>query len=181
MTGIATDRELPGRSPSADRFQVRRCGRRAALRVTGKQPGRACDGLPPYDSSMASADSGISTDTSRIDIAVVHQYLSTSYWGEGRSRTVVERSIQNSFCFGVYHSDRQIGFGRVVADFAVFAYFADIFVIPEFQGRGIGKALVHAMLEHPLIRGLQVILLRTRDAHGLYEQFGFGGCRDLRR
>jgi len=122
---------------------------------------------------MFSAALEISTDKSRIDIAVVHEYLSASYWGVGRSRAVVERSIQNSLCFGVYHSGRQIGFGRVVTDFAVFAYLSDIFVIPEFQGRGIGKILVRSMLEHPQLQGLQVMLLRTRDAHGLYEQFGF--------
>jgi GNAT superfamily N-acetyltransferase len=122
---------------------------------------------------MLPADIEISTDKSRIDITVVHEYLSGSYWGVGRSREVVERSIQNSRCFGLYHFGDQVGFGRVVTDFAVFAYLADIFVIRKFQGRGIGKALIQAMLEDPQLQGLQVILLRTRDAHGLYEQFGF--------
>jgi GNAT superfamily N-acetyltransferase len=85
----------------------------------------------------------------------------------------VERSIRNSFCFGAYHSGRQIAFGRAITDFTVFAYLADIFVVPEYQRRGVGKALVRAMLEHPKLQGLQVMLLRTRDAHGLYKQFGF--------
>jgi ribosomal protein S18 acetylase RimI-like enzyme len=85
----------------------------------------------------------------------------------------VERSIQHSLCFGAYTDRRQIGFGRVITDFAVFGYVADVFVIPEFQRRGIGKALVRAMLEHPQVQDLPVLLLRTRDAHGLYERFGF--------
>ncbi len=115
----------------------------------------------------------ISTDPSRIDVAVVHGYLSTSYWAQGRSRATVERSIQNSLCFGAYYSGRQIGFGRMITDFAVFAYLADIFVIPEYQGRGVGKAIVRAMMEEPRLQGLRLMLLRTRDAHGLYKQFGF--------
>jgi GNAT superfamily N-acetyltransferase len=122
---------------------------------------------------MLSAEFEISSDPARIDVAVVHKYLSASYWARGRSRAIVERSIRNSFCFGAYHCGRQVAFGRVVTDFAVFAYLADIFVIPEYRGRGIGKALVRAMLEDPQLQGLQVMLLRTRDAHGLYKQFGF--------
>ena len=115
----------------------------------------------------------ISTDPSRIDVDTVHEYLTASYWAQGRSRATVERSIQNSLCFGAYHSGRQVGFGRVITDFAIFAYLADIFVAPEYQGRGIGKALVRAIMEEPRLQGLQVMLLRTRDAHGIYEQFGF--------
>jgi GNAT superfamily N-acetyltransferase len=76
-------------------------------------------------------------------------------------------------CFGVYTAGRQIGFGRVITDCAVFGYLSDVFVLPEFRGRGVGKYLVKAMLEHPDVRGLKLILLRTRDAHGLYAQFGF--------
>lgn len=122
---------------------------------------------------MLAAEYEISSDPARIDIDVVHRYLSTSYWAHGRSRATVERSIQHSLCFGAYRSGQQVAFGRVVTDFAVFAYLADIFVVPEFQRRGIGKALVRAMLEHPRLQGLQLVLLRTRDAHGLYSQFGF--------
>jgi ribosomal protein S18 acetylase RimI-like enzyme len=122
---------------------------------------------------MISSEFEISTDPARIDAALVHGYLSTSYWAQGRSRTAVERSIRNSFCFGVYRCGSQVAFGRVITDFTVFAYLADIFVVPEYRGRGVGKTLVRAMLEHPELQGLQVILLRTRDAHGLYKQFGF--------
>jgi GNAT superfamily N-acetyltransferase len=121
---------------------------------------------------MLPADFEISTDRTRIDLTVVHGYLSTSYWARDRSRATVERAIRNSLCFGGYHGGRQVAFGRAITDLAVFAYFADIFVVPEYQRRGIGKALVAAMLEHPDICGLPVVL-RTRDAHGLYERFGF--------
>jgi ribosomal protein S18 acetylase RimI-like enzyme len=122
---------------------------------------------------MSSLDIEISTDPARIDVDVVHGYLSTSYWAQGRPRATVQRSIQHSLCFGAYHSGRQVGFGRVITDYAVFGYVADIFVLPEFQGRGIGKAIVRSMMEHPQLQGLQLMLLRTRDAHGLYRQFGF--------
>lgn len=122
---------------------------------------------------MAAPDIEITTDPARIDLALVHGYLSTSYWALDRSRAIVERSIRHSLCFGAYHGGRQVGFGRAITDFAVFAYLADVFVLPEFQGRGIGKALVRAMVEHPRLQGVQLMLLRTRDAHGLYRQFGF--------
>jgi GNAT superfamily N-acetyltransferase len=116
----------------------------------------------------------ISTDPERIDIDFVHSFLNTTYWAAGRPRDVVERSIRNSLCFGVYTGGRQVGFARVVSDKAVFAYLADVFVVPAFRGRGVGKALVAEIMRHPDVQGLQVFLLRTRDAHGLYARFGFG-------
>ena len=122
---------------------------------------------------MALSDLEISTDPARIDIDLVHSFLATSYWAEGRSREVVERSIAHSICFGAYTAGRQVAFGRVVTDRAVFGYFADIFVVPEYRRRGISKRLVQAMLDHPDVARLNGIQLRTRDAHGLYAQFGF--------
>lgn len=115
----------------------------------------------------------ISTDAGRLDIDLIHAFLTTSYWAEGRSRDVVERSLRHSLCFGVYSDAEQVAFGRVITDGAVFAYLADVFVVPAFRGRGIAKALVGAILEHPDLQGLKVFLLRTRDAHGLYRQLGF--------
>ena len=115
----------------------------------------------------------ISTDTSRFDIELIHRVLSASYWAEGRPREVVERSIRHSLCFGVFDDDAQVAFARVITDRAVFGYLADVFVVPEYRGRSISKGLIAAILEHPDIRGLQLFLLRTRDAHGLYAQFGF--------
>ncbi len=122
---------------------------------------------------MAAADFEVSTDPGRIDVAMVHEFLRTSYWAQGRSRETVEQTLKHSLCFGGYLSGQQIAFGRVVTDRAVFGYLADIFVLPDFRGRGFGSALVQAMLAHPDVRNLQIVLLRTRDAHGLYESVGF--------
>ena len=125
----------------------------------------------------------VSTDPARLDIDLIHQFLSTSYWAEGRSREVVERSIRHSLCFGVYAANvsaetvtkagQQIAFARAITDRAVFAYLADVFVIPAYRKQGISKALIRAILAHPELQGLKLVLLRTRDAHGLYAQFGF--------
>src|SRR5262245_46548692 len=122
---------------------------------------------------MLPPDFEISTDPARLDIAMVHRFLTTSYWAEGRSREAVERSIAHSISFGAYTGGRQIAFGRVVTDRAVFAYLADIFVVPEFRARSVSKRLVRAMLDHPDVAAVNAVLLRTRDAHGLYAQFGF--------
>ena len=122
---------------------------------------------------MLSLQYEISCDPTRIDISLVHDFLCQSYWAEGRSRDVVERSIRNSLCFGAYTVEQQIAFARVITDRAVFAYLADVFVVPEFRGRGISKALMRAILDHPDLLNLRVFLLGTRDAHGLYAQFGF--------
>jgi GNAT superfamily N-acetyltransferase len=116
----------------------------------------------------------ISTDATRFDIGLIHRTLSTSYWAEGRPREVVERSIRHSLCFGVFDGAAQVAFARVITDHAVFGYLADVFVVPEYRGRDISKGLIAAILEHPDIKGLKLLLLRTRDAHGLYAQFGFG-------
>ena len=119
------------------------------------------------------AEFEISTDPTRLDIDVIHGFLEKSYWAKGRRRSVVERSIRNSMCFGVYHSGRQVAFARVVSDRAVFACLMDVFVIPEFRGRGIAKGLMRSVLAHPELQNLRVFLLATRDAHSLYTQFGF--------
>ena len=118
-------------------------------------------------------DVEISTDPNRLDLELIHTVLSTTYWAEGRSRERVEQSIRHSIPFGAYVGERQVAFARVITDRAVFAYLADVFVIPEYRGRGVGKALVACVLSHPDLQGLRVFLLRTRDAHGLYAQFGF--------
>jgi GNAT superfamily N-acetyltransferase len=119
------------------------------------------------------ADFEVSTDPARLDIDLIHSFLVTSYWAKGRRRSVVERSIRNSLCFGVYLAGRQVAFARVVSDRAVFAYLMDVFVIPEFRGREVSKALMRSVLDHPDLQNLRVFLLATRDAHDLYAQFGF--------
>jgi GNAT superfamily N-acetyltransferase len=130
---------------------------------------------------VLSSDFQISCDAARVDVALVHEFLSTSYWAQGRSREVVERSIQNSLCFGVYTAGRQVAFARVVTDRAVFAYLADVFVVPEFRKRGIAKALIRAILVHEDLQTLRGFHLGTRDAHGLYAQFGFEPVREPQR
>lgn len=122
---------------------------------------------------MTPAGIEISTDKGRLDVDLIHRFLSGTYWAAGRSRATVERSLEHSLCFGAYAAGRQIGFGRAITDHAVFAYLSDVFVVPEWRGRGIGKAIVGAILDHPDLKGMQVVLLRTRDAHGLYRAFGF--------
>lgn len=120
----------------------------------------------------------ISCDPTRIDVSLVHGFLSDSYWAQGRGRETVERCIQNSLCFGAYAAGSQIAFARVITDRAVFAYLADVFVVPEFRKRGVSKALMRAVLAHPDLQTLRSFLLATRDAHGLYAQFGFGPVRE---
>jgi len=115
----------------------------------------------------------VSTDARRFDIDLIHRFLAASYWAEGRSRDTVEKSIRHSMCFGVFDGEKQVAFARVITDRAVFGYLADVFVVPECRGRGISKGLIASILEHPDVKGLKVFMLRTRDAHGLYEQFGF--------
>jgi GNAT superfamily N-acetyltransferase len=115
----------------------------------------------------------ISTDLARLDLNLIYEFLQTSYWAKGRRRSVIERAIKNSLCFGGYQDGRQVAFARVVSDRAVFAYLMDVFVIPEFRGRGMSKVLIRTILDHPDLQNLHVFLLATWDAHGLYSQFGF--------
>ena len=122
---------------------------------------------------MLPADLEISSDPSRIDLDLVYGFLSTAYWAQGRTREAVERSIANSLPFAAYTSGRQVAFARVITDRAVFGYLADVFVVSEFRGRGIAKALIRAIMVHPDLAGLRTMLLRTVDAHSLYAQFGF--------
>lgn len=108
-----------------------------------------------------------------LDIETIHDFLSESYWAKGIPKAVVEKSINNSLCFGLYHDSIQIGFARAVTDYASFAYIADVFVLPDYRRRGLGKWLVSCVLEHPELQGLRRLMLATLDAHGLYEQHGF--------
>lgn len=123
-------------------------------------------------------DIEISTDNNRLDPDLIHRFLSEeSYWAQHRTFEQTITAIENSICFGVYHGERQIGFARVVSDKATFAYLGDVFIVSEYQGRGIGKMLMSAIIEHPELQGLRRWVLATRDAHGLYEQYGFSGLR----
>ena len=116
----------------------------------------------------------ISTDKNRLDLGVIHAFLAEdSYWVPGISRSSVEKCIKHSFCFGAYTDGRQIGFARVVTDFVRYAHLLDVFVLPEYRGRGIAKLLMENILAHPELRTIVRYTLGTQDAHGLYAQFGF--------
>jgi GNAT superfamily N-acetyltransferase len=116
----------------------------------------------------------ISTDPAKLDLDVIHGFLAhDSYWAQYVPREVVQRSIANSIAFGLYCEKRQIGFARVITDRATFAYLADVFVIGEARGKGLGTWLVATILSHPELTGLRRWLLATGDAHGLYARFGF--------
>ena len=117
--------------------------------------------------------SSISTDPSRLDRALIHEFLGRSYWAAGIPREVVDRSIDSAMCFGVFDGTSQVGFARVITDHATFAYLADVFVLPAHRGQGLSKWLMECVLAHPELQGLRRFLLGTRDAHGLYAQFGF--------
>jgi GNAT superfamily N-acetyltransferase len=115
----------------------------------------------------------ISTDRGRLNFEVIYDFLSNSYWAKNIPREVVERSIANALCFGIFREGRQVGFARVISDFATFAYLADVFVVLEERGKGVSKQLMETILEHPDLQGLRRFMLATLDAHGLYVQFGF--------
>jgi len=115
----------------------------------------------------------ISTDPSRLQLDAIHSYLTRSYWSPGVPSDVVARAIANSMCFGIYLGEAQVGFARVVTDKATFAYLADVYVLEGHRGQGLSKRLVAAIQAHPELQGLRRFMLATRDAHGLYVQFGF--------
>ncbi|MGA3267062.1 MAG: GNAT family N-acetyltransferase [Verrucomicrobiota bacterium] len=116
----------------------------------------------------------ISDDPARLDRGFIHEFLrDRSYWARDVPREIVDRSVDNSLCLGVYQDGRQIGFARVVTDFATFGWLADVFIVEEKRGQGFSKKLVAAVLAHPRLQGLRRLMLGTRDAHGLYARFGF--------
>lgn len=125
-----------------------------------------------YESS--NGDYCISTDINKLNIDAIHQYLSLeSYWAAGISKAVVEKSILNSLCFGVYFNNSQVGFARLITDKATFAYLGDVFIFSNHRGKGLGKWLVQTIHAHPELQNLRRWWLGTKDAHGLYEQFGW--------
>jgi len=118
----------------------------------------------------------ISTDRSKLDRKMIHEFLASSYWAKGIPREVVDRSIEGALCFGLYEDGRQIGFTRVITDGATFAYLADVFVLESHRGQGLATWLMESILADPRLQGLRRWMLVTRDAHPLYRKVGF---RDL--
>ena len=120
----------------------------------------------------------ISTDPALLDRPLVHEFLCDSYWARGIPRETVDRSIEGALCFGVYEGSAQVGFARVITDRATFAYLADVFVLDSHRGRGLAVWLMEAVRAHPDLQDLRRWILMTRDAHGLYEKFGFRRLED---
>lgn len=127
---------------------------------------------------MGSSEIEISTDKSKLDIDYIHKFLSKSYWAKGIPKDAVEKSIKNSFCFGVYSTEKQIGFARVITDYTTFGYLADVFIDENQRGAGLGKKLVNEIVNHKELVGLKRWHLLTNDAQGLYSKYGFNVPED---
>ena len=117
----------------------------------------------------------ISTDKSRLDLTLIHNFLTTSYWAADIPLEVVRRSIEHSLSFGLYKEDQQIGYARVITDYATFAYLGDVFILEPFRGQGLSKWLMEVVVTHPELQGFRRWLLLTKDAHGLYKKVDFTG------
>tara|TARA_R110002167_G_scaffold22899_3_gene81557 strand:+ start:1502 stop:1903 length:402 start_codon:yes stop_codon:yes gene_type:complete len=115
----------------------------------------------------------ISTDKKKLQINVIHGFLTTSYWAKGRTLNEVKKTIKHCLCYGVYLNENQIGFARIATDYTVFAYVMDLFILPEHRGKGYSKHLMNAINEEPKLQSCKVWMLKTADAHGLYKQFGY--------
>ncbi|HEY6248497.1 MAG TPA: GNAT family N-acetyltransferase [Candidatus Angelobacter sp.] len=123
--------------------------------------------------NMQKRQYSISTDSSRFDVELIYRFLTNCYWAAGIPREIVQRSIDNALCFGVFDGDQQVGFARVITDRATYAYIGDVFILESHRGRGLSKQLMKAIMEHPDLQGLRRWSLVTEGAHGLYRQFGF--------
>lgn len=115
----------------------------------------------------------ISKDKSRLDIYLIHEFLTNTYWAKDRTRDEVKTSIEHSLCYGVYINNKQIGFARIATDYVVFAYLMDVFILTEQRGKGYSKQLMKVVNEEPLLKSCKVWMLKTSDAHKLYNQFGY--------
>ena len=115
----------------------------------------------------------ISTDKNKLQIPVIHQFLTNCYWAKGRTIKDVEKSIKHSLCFGVYFDGAQIGFARIATDYTIFAYLMDVFILQEYRGKGYSKQLIEAIHTNTELQSCKVWMLKTADAHGLYKQFEY--------
>lgn len=141
--------------------------------MTEVAPTAPNDGLGDPVIESVRGEYTISTDRARIDIAAVHDFLSKTYWSPGIPEDVVRRGIAGALCFGIYHGRDQVGFARVITDRATYAYLSDVYVLEAHRGRGLAKWMMELVMAHPSLQGLRRFALSTRDAHALYEQFGF--------
>ncbi len=118
-------------------------------------------------------DYTITTDKTHLDIDVIHGFLNTSYWAAGRSAETIRISIENSLVFGIFKSNEQVGFARIITDYATFAWIADVFVLDAHRGKGLSKWLMEVIISHPELQGFRRWVLATKDAHDLYRKYGF--------
>ena len=115
----------------------------------------------------------LSSSVDDMDVDAIHAYLTQSYWAGGVPRATVARAVSNSLCFGLFQGAAQVGFARVVTDKSTFAYLCDVYVLEAHRSQGLSKWLMEAVRDHPALQGLRRFMLATKDAHGLYAQFGF--------
>lgn len=115
----------------------------------------------------------VTTDITKMDIDAIHNWITNSYWAKGRTKEAMENIIKNSLNFGIFHKDKQVGFARVVTDYHTFSYLCDVIIDESCRGKGLGKVLMKEVMEHPDLKIMKIWLLFTKDAHGLYSQYGF--------
>jgi GNAT superfamily N-acetyltransferase len=115
----------------------------------------------------------VSTDKEKLDVPFIQNFLKDIYWAAGRTIEEVQKTIDSSICFGIYLDDEQIGFARVITDYVVFAYVMDVFINEQHRGKGYSSILISAMMEEPILENIKIWRLATKDAHFLYEKFGF--------
>ena len=123
----------------------------------------------------------ISTDPGLLDVDAICDFLSRVYWAQNRPREIIELSLRHSLVFGIYDAGRQVGLARIVTDYATFAWLCDVFIHEDYRGKGVGKWLMASIISHPVFHDLRRIALATRDAHGLYSQFGFTSMNNPER
>lgn len=121
--------------------------------------------------NITKGDFLLSTDKEKLDLDMIHHFLTHSYWAKHISKSIVERSIKHSLCFGIYRGNQQAGFARIISDYATFAYLADVFILKDYRGQGLAKWLVNSIKQHPDLQGLRRWMLATNDAHELYAQY----------
>ena len=120
----------------------------------------------------------ISTDKRKLQLKVIHDFLTNSYWDKGCSFEIVQKKIRNSYCYGIYHNKKQIGFCRIISDFVTFSYLLDVFIIEEYRDRGLSKCLMECVMKQSALGKTKTWMLKTADAHGIYKKFGFNLVSD---
>ena len=122
---------------------------------------------------MSTSEYWVTTDNEKLDFDSIHKWITNSYWANGRTKEAMKKVMDNSLNFGLFHNDKQVGFARVITDYHTFSYLCDVIIDEDYRGRGLGKLLMKEVLEYPPLITMKRWLLFTKDAHGLYEQFGF--------